>query len=304
MGAPEMDLAKLQEPFPAHDIEWRIGRAGKNDNGIWAKVLAYVTNRAIQDRLDEVCGPGNWRNEYREGPGGGVLCGLSVRVDGEWVTKWDGADNTEIEAVKGGLSGAMKRAAVQWGVGRYLYWLPEGWAHVHPDGVNYGRLPQDKGGDSFYWDPPALPVWAEPGGNGRPGPGEMGKVDRQTGEIREKASPSASAPSTNGGKVLCPSCGTNEVWDNRAKKASGKFSEKSPDYACKDKEGCGWTLWLDGALKKIEAALDHLLDAGAIDAVDRDVALEKARTGEIHALREVQDFIREQRVRTEVPSGS
>ena len=27
---------------------------------IWAKVLAYVTARAIENRLDEVCGPGSF----------------------------------------------------------------------------------------------------------------------------------------------------------------------------------------------------------------------------------------------------
>ena len=70
--------------------------------------MAYVDSRAVQQRFDEVCGPADWRNEFREGPGGGVLCGISVRIDredgtAEWVTKWDGADNSQVEAVKGGL---------------------------------------------------------------------------------------------------------------------------------------------------------------------------------------------------------
>jgi hypothetical protein len=90
--------------------------SGKNNNGIWAKVLAYVTNRAIMKRLDEVCGKAGWRNEYRDIPNnGGVECGISIKVEGEWITKWDAAENTQVEAVKGGRSGAMKRAAVQWG---------------------------------------------------------------------------------------------------------------------------------------------------------------------------------------------
>jgi hypothetical protein len=65
-----MDLSKLRDPFPAEDVEWRVGRAGKNDSGVWAMCLAYITNRAIMDRLDSVCGPENWRNEYREAPAG------------------------------------------------------------------------------------------------------------------------------------------------------------------------------------------------------------------------------------------
>lgn len=171
-----MDLNGLREPFSAADIEWRIGRAGKNAKGIWATALAYIDNRAIMDRFDEVCGPGNWKNEYTTAPNGGVLCGLSVLVDGQWVTKWDGADNTEVDPVKGGLSGAMKRAGVQWGVGRYLYGLTEGWAQISDNGANYGKT---KDGDKFRWDPPALPKWALPGGDGQP----TGQVDRQTGEV-------------------------------------------------------------------------------------------------------------------------
>lgn len=163
MSAP--DLSKLADPFPAEDVEWRIGRAGKNAKGIWAMCLCYMTSRAVMNRLDEVCGPGNWQNEFRHGPDGAVLCGLSIRIGDEWVTKWDGASNTDIEAVKGGLSGAMKRAAVHWGIGRYLYRLDETFANVTPRGRFYGRLPQKQGGDPFRWDPPALPAWALPKGD-------------------------------------------------------------------------------------------------------------------------------------------
>jgi hypothetical protein len=75
------------------------------------------------------------------------------------VTKWDGAENTDIEAVKGGLSGAMKRAAVQWGIGRYLYDLDEGWANIHDRGRHSAK---DKNNKWFKWDPPELPPWALP----------------------------------------------------------------------------------------------------------------------------------------------
>lgn len=169
-----MDLAKLAEPFPADDIEWRIQSSGKSNKGqIWARILAYITNRAIQDRLDEVCGPENWRNEYITGPDGGILCGLSIRCErengAEWVRKWDGAENTQVEAVKGGLSGAMKRAGAQWGIGRYLYHLPEAWAKINDEGGGTrARLSKEHGGDTFMWLPPNLPAWALPGGSGRP----------------------------------------------------------------------------------------------------------------------------------------
>lgn len=162
------DQERLREPFEAGDIEWRIGRCGESSGKTWALALAYITNRAIMDRMDKVFGCGNWRNEFKEGPAGGVLCGLSVWDDDkeEWVTKWDGAENTDIESVKGGLSDAMKRAAVQWGIGRYLYGLEEGFCETSPTKVNgWRRQPAkkgDRGYNQFWWKPPTLPAWALP----------------------------------------------------------------------------------------------------------------------------------------------
>ena len=126
------NLRRLQHFFSNTDIEWKPVRSTPDKKR--AMVVAYISNRAIMDRLDQVCGPENWRNEYRQGPDGGVLCGISIRVDEEWITKWDGASNTDIQAVKGGLSASMRRAAVQWGIGRYLYRLPAQWISIDDKG--------------------------------------------------------------------------------------------------------------------------------------------------------------------------
>lgn len=158
-----MELSRLDEPFAPGDIEWRIQQSGKSGQGnIYAMVLAYVTNRAIMSRLDEVCGKAGWRNEYLPAPAGGVMCGISIKVDGEWITKWDAAENTEVEAVKGGMSGAMKRAAVQWGIGRYLYNLETGFAQVSTEKRNDWHRAKLKDNTAFWWAPPQLPSWALP----------------------------------------------------------------------------------------------------------------------------------------------
>ncbi len=144
----QSDLTLLAAPFPAEDVEWKPGATTRDKTRGLA--MAYISSRAVQDRLDEVCGPDGWKNEFRPAPEGGVLCGISVRVtspDGtsEWITKWDGAENTDVEAVKGGLSGAMKRAAVQWGIGRYLYRLPQHWVRLDERGrfAEPPRLPAE-----------------------------------------------------------------------------------------------------------------------------------------------------------------
>lgn len=157
-----MDLSKLKEPFAEQDIEWRIGQSGKNGEKYWAKVLAYLTNRAVMDRLDEVVGPANWRAEYALAPhdpdGKALLCTLYLRIGGEWIGKTDGANSTDIEPVKGGISDSMKRAAVQWGIGRYLYHLGETWAECTTDRQKGDGWHWAKTKDgTFYWRAPGLP---------------------------------------------------------------------------------------------------------------------------------------------------
>jgi hypothetical protein len=161
-------MERLREPFSANDIEWRIQRSGLKDGKPWAMVLAYVTARAIQERLDETCGLFGWKNVYEKGPDGGVICGISI-ADGEgnFVTKWDGAENTNIEAVKGGISGAFKRAGAVWGIGRYLYNLEATFATIDANGQYSGsakKNPKDNNEKPtwFKWNPPALPKWALP----------------------------------------------------------------------------------------------------------------------------------------------
>lgn len=168
----KINWAKLKEPFPENDIEWRVQRAGESKGGKeWAIVVPYITARGIMERLDEVVGPENWKNDFVPAPSGGILCGISIRVSttvadttmDEWVCKWDGAENTNIEAVKGGLSGAMKRAAVQWGMGRYLYGLEEGFAIISEKGKLKGSFKDtSKKTHYFNYDPPMLPDWALP----------------------------------------------------------------------------------------------------------------------------------------------
>lgn len=175
------NLKKLAEPFAPEDIEWRVQQSGMKGDKPWARVLAYVQNRAIMQRLDDVCGPEKWANRYKEAPNGGVLCGISIKCGDAWITKWDGAENTDIEAVKGGLSNSMKRAAVQWGIGRYLYKLEATFAEVGKNkGDHWFQIKKPKTDTvlfSGYWNTPELPKWAVPGeSKGKP-QSEAAKVE-------------------------------------------------------------------------------------------------------------------------------
>lgn len=155
-------MSALQAPFSSSDIEWRVSHSGASNGKPWAMVLAYVTNRAIQNRLDEVFGPAGWKNNYEDFKEG-IICTISCLIEGQWIAKSDGAEQTDFEALKGGLSNAMKRAAVQWGIGRYLYKLDAMFVDVFKDKRQGSiRIYDKKNNVEGYWMPPKLPVWALP----------------------------------------------------------------------------------------------------------------------------------------------
>lgn len=124
-GVTADQIANLAQPFAPEAVHWRA--QGMTQDKSKAMALAYIDARDVMDRLDGMCGPDNWQDSYVETPKGRIICTLSIRVDGEWVSKSDGAGETDVESDKGALSDALKRAAVKWGIGRYLYSLKSPW---------------------------------------------------------------------------------------------------------------------------------------------------------------------------------
>lgn len=200
-----MDLSKLKEPFPADRIEWRLAQCGKNAQGFWGMCLAYVQARAIMDRLDDVCGHMQWKAEYVFQPAG-VICRLSIFDEcADWVTKEDGAEMTDIEPFKGGISGALKRAAVLWGIGRYLYDLESGFIKVVDKGTKDARYGKTKEGESFYWLPPELPSRALPKSETKPKIAAGNPHQSlESAVVVTGPAPSGLAPSQNPGDYVAP----------------------------------------------------------------------------------------------------
>lgn len=138
----EAQKQKLLLPFPASDIEWRT--AYTNTEKTKGFAVPFVDSRAIQERLDKIFGPENWQNEFTvapsaEGKSSAYVCAISVYSPerNEWIKKSDGSGATDIEPVKGGLSGALKRAASVLGIGRYLYSLEGKWVEIEPRGSSF-----------------------------------------------------------------------------------------------------------------------------------------------------------------------
>jgi len=111
------DLAK---PFPREQVSWRIGNTNakfrKPGDKLKGLPLAYIDARDVMGRLDEVVGAGGWSDDYKEVKGR-IICTITIHG----ISKSDGAGDTDTEGEKGGISDAFKRAAVKWGIGRYLY---------------------------------------------------------------------------------------------------------------------------------------------------------------------------------------
>ena len=122
--SPDEIMKALAKPFPADRVHWRVGSTTKDKAKGMA--LAYLDSRDVQDRLDEVCGH-LWQCKHEWSSGTRLQCAIGVKLGDEWVWRSDGAGDTQVEAEKGAFSGAFKRAAVQWGIGRYLYSAPSPW---------------------------------------------------------------------------------------------------------------------------------------------------------------------------------
>jgi hypothetical protein len=129
-----IDLSLLKDPFPVDKISWRVGPT--NDDKTQGIAFAYIDARDVYDRLDEVCGAGGWQCKYSHA-NGKTVCDIGIKIGDEWVWKANGAGDTDMDAEKGALSDALKRAGVPWGIGRYLYDFPNVWVQIEKKGRSY-----------------------------------------------------------------------------------------------------------------------------------------------------------------------
>ncbi len=111
-----MDLKQLKKQIP---YQWRVQAFSKNYPS--AQCVAYIDSRDVMNLLDEVVGCEKWQSDFKEVKGN-VYAGIGIKVnENEWVWKWDCGSESNIEKEKGEASDSFKRAAVKWGIGRFLY---------------------------------------------------------------------------------------------------------------------------------------------------------------------------------------
>lgn len=112
-----MDLKKLTKQIP---YKWRVQSFSEYKPE--ATCVAYIDARDVMDLLDEVCSPENWQDDYKV-VDGKLFAGIGIKKEDIWIWKWDTGTESNVEKEKGQVSDSFKRAAVKWGIGRFLYSL-------------------------------------------------------------------------------------------------------------------------------------------------------------------------------------
>jgi hypothetical protein len=157
---PNWDEIKRQlaAPFHSYYVGWKAQATSKDKTR--ALAVPYIDARTVMDRLDQVVGPGNWSDTYRlarpvrAGDGEfAVECTLTLFAvcKSDVGTADEDDDGSQASLSKSAYSDALKRAAVKWGIARYIYRIPKQW-------VGYDAARKQLA------ETPDLPSWALPGG--------------------------------------------------------------------------------------------------------------------------------------------
>lgn len=193
-----MDDASKQlfAPFGAEAVDYRPGHKIRDSQFI---VFVYVGKEEIRDRLDAVLGPTNWFTEYEPWAGATILCKLSLRIGGEWITKSGvGGSSAQMKEednqIKSAKTSAFRNAAAEWGFARHLDFLP---TIIWPANFSNDSKPQWRS-----WQDPGklrktiadLLADQNAGRLGRNAPTVWGKAEAEPNQAISRPTPSTPAP--------------------------------------------------------------------------------------------------------------
>jgi hypothetical protein len=126
---------------PLDQVEWRVDSKPTDSTAKFSRCryVPYVNARIVQRLLDEWVGPFGWSDEYQPDTlagQSGLWCYLTING----VTKRDFGVPSNMEAAKGLVSDAFKRAAcLKWGVAWNVYDLPTLWGPCKVSVKNNGE---------------------------------------------------------------------------------------------------------------------------------------------------------------------
>ena len=136
-------LTELSAPFPENEIGWKAQALYPKDKPTTALAVPHITSRMVMNRLDEVVGPASWHTDFEFIPG---IKAAKIYLTVLGITKCDigfiaGDDDA---AIKGSVSDGLKRAAVLFGIGRYLYETETQWVAWDNQRRQFAEKPQLK----------------------------------------------------------------------------------------------------------------------------------------------------------------
>lgn len=228
--------AKLAEPVPAREVQWRQQGKAKARDGKWfAPFVAYIDAQFVRSRLDTVIA-GEWDLHLE------LLPSLAADGNGEALDE-PVAFKAKLQVLgvvredvgcgrdyKTASTDAFKRAAVRFGIGHELYTDYElVWVEVDGDG-KYARVVGDPAAE---WVKKANRLSASEGGEAR----SQNQSASVSATPPSSALPNAQTATGDASDPSCPKCG-GRMWDNRLTKKN----PKAPDYACRQRS-CDGVIW-------------------------------------------------------------
>ncbi len=124
-------IAILERSTPPTEVSYlpfRIKPKGQSTTEGVATAIPYVDSAYVENTLDEAAGAFGWATDLKQIAG--VMCmgvGIKDPETHEWVWRWDvGLEKKQDEhGSKSEVTGALKRAARQWGIARDLKNYPK-----------------------------------------------------------------------------------------------------------------------------------------------------------------------------------
>ena len=136
---PEIAKA-LAAPFREADVSWVVvATSNKNTPQMTELWAPYLEADPIIDRLDEVLGPDGWSLDIEAVGERGAICRLTILGVMKAGAGQIAADQKTDQPFKAAATDALKRAAVLFGIGRYLHKVQNEWRKPTADGSRAPR---------------------------------------------------------------------------------------------------------------------------------------------------------------------
>ena len=111
LSAPFTTIGADGKTYPAH--KWRVQKG--------LRCIPYIDARQVSERLNSVLGINGWSDTLEETSQKMMICNLTCIIEGKAISHSDVGTPKNAEAEKSMASDSLKRAAVHFGIGRYLY---------------------------------------------------------------------------------------------------------------------------------------------------------------------------------------